>query len=202
MNRILAIDLGVNCLAACYTLSKFSPMLFRSQPLTQLQRSIQFFLHQKHEARLSELLAQRDQLIIPTFECISFHIVNISKMYKINKIIVGDGFVNHSIEHVFPFHKLYSQIEQKSRLAQITTLLVDEQFTSKVDALSQEDITYKKKYQGVRKGNVYYRSNGDVIHADVNASINILRKHIETEQNKLTIKKYITKKTFPIYIDM
>lgn len=202
MNRILSIDLGVNCLASCFTFCKFPPILFRSQSLIQLQRGIQIALFHEQIEQMHVLIEERDKIILPTFENVSSHIVNLSASHKINKIIVGDGFMNHTSQHVFPFHQLFSQIEQKSRPFQITTLLVNEQYTSKVDALSQEEIGYKKKYSGVRRGNVYYRSNGEKIHADVNASINILRKHIETDQNKMAIQKYLRRTIFPMFIEV
>lgn len=67
-------------------------------------------------------------------------------------------------------------------LSRIDTLLVDESFTSQVDALSLERIEYagnrrarKKARKGHLRGKVYHSETGETLDRDINAAINIGR---------------------------
>jgi len=68
-------------------------------------------------------------------------------------------------------------IEYKCKLEGIEVILINEAYTSKCSALDFEEIGKKEKYLGRRvKRGLFKTKNGIIINADVNASINILRK--------------------------
>ena len=59
---------------------------------------------------------------------------------------------------------------------------VNEAYTSKCDSLALENIGSKKNYLGKRERRGLFRSStGKLIHADINASINIMRKYYKRE---------------------
>lgn len=68
-------------------------------------------------------------------------------------------------------------IEYKCKLEGIEVILINESYTSKCSALDLEEIGKKDNYVGKRICRGLFRTkNGIIINADINASINILRK--------------------------
>lgn len=72
---------------------------------------------------------------------------------------------------------------------------VNEAYTSKVDSLAYEEIGKHTNYQGTRicRG-LYMSSIGKLINADVNGSINIMRKYIKGEKEEENLKEILKKK--------
>ena len=66
----------------------------------------------------------------------------------------------------------------------INLIIHEESYTSKCDALAQEEIKKHETYLGKRvKRGLFQSSIGKVINADVNGSLNILRKVVgDSEQ--------------------
>lgn len=189
----MSIDFGVNNIASCFSPSLQFPILFTSEKLKSLQKSIHHY-YQIKDLRLYESVKERDTIIHPVFQTLSLHVVTLSKKNGIEKIVIGDGFVNNDIFHCFPLHTLYKNIYTLSSLNGIHVLLQDESYTSKVNSLKMEEIKYKSSYGGIRVGEVYYSFDGNVIHADVNASINIYRKYVENGKNKDKVRSMINVK--------
>jgi putative transposase len=68
-------------------------------------------------------------------------------------------------------------IEYKCKLVGINVLITEESYTSKCSFLDSEDIKKQKEYKGKRiKRGLFKSSEGVLINADVNGSLNILRK--------------------------
>jgi len=60
----------------------------------------------------------------------------------------------------------------------------DESYTSKCDALLLESVKKHKKYSGNREKRGLFRSGtGQLLNADINGAINILRKWYESEKD-------------------
>ena len=73
-------------------------------------------------------------------------------------------------------------IKYKAKLLGIELVKEKENYTSGVSALDLEDITkeYYKKSRRVTRG-LFKANNGIKINADVNGSLNILRKHLKNK---------------------
>ena len=84
-----------------------------------------------------------------------------------------------------PFNLIIERLRYKALLSGINFMTVEESYTSKTSFLDEEKLySYRKNkpkkdyvYQGERFTRSLFRSkNGYVIHADINASFNIIRK--------------------------
>ena len=104
--------------------------------------------------------------------------VNFKKEINLGKV-TNQNFVN------IPFNQIIERLRYKALLAGINFMTVEESYTSKTSFLDEEKLhSYKtnqpKKgytYLGDRFTRSLFRTkNGYVIHADINASFNIIRK--------------------------
>ena len=104
--------------------------------------------------------------------------VNFKKEINLGRVN-NQNFVN------IPFNQIIERIRYKALLAGINFMTVEESYTSKTSFLDEEKLhSYKsdkapKKYQfwGTRFTRSLFRSkDGYIIHADINASFNIIRK--------------------------
>jgi len=101
---------------------------------------------------------------------------SIKNPYKIRyKSLRDNPFLNISLQ-------LVNNLRFECSLARIEVRLVDESFTSQIDALALEEIEYagnhrwrRKSRPGHLRGKMYLSSSGDVINRDINAAINIGR---------------------------
>ena len=86
----------------------------------------------------------------------------------------NQNFVN------IPYEKLVDFIHYKAEENGIRVIMVKEGYTSKCSSLDKEDIKKHETYVGKRvKRGLFKTSNGTELNADVNGSLNILRKVIE-----------------------
>lgn len=89
-----------------------------------------------------------------------------------------------------PFKKIMSKIEYKANEKGVKVIYVNESHTSKCDALALEKIGHHENYLGKRsKRGKFISSTGQMINADVNGSLNIMRRAvgngvIDTIKNK------------------
>lgn len=83
---------------------------------------------------------------------------------------------------------LTQKIEYKAKLEGIEVKKISEKYTSGVSAIDKEEITkenYKKKRR-ISRG-IFVTKNGKKINADINGSLNILRKYIKISNPNLEI---------------
>jgi len=119
---------------------------------------------------------------------------------------VNLGKINNQNFVQLPFNTLISMIQYKAEEYGINVILYEESYTSKTSFLDNETIEYHDIYMGKRiKRGMFKSKNGTVIHADLMASYNIIKKAIpEAFANgiegiglypeSLSIKKMITSK--------
>jgi putative transposase len=87
------------------------------------------------------------------------------------------GRLNNQKFVSIPHAQLVEMIAYKARLAGIKVIIENESHTSKCSFLDLEKIGHKAKYLGRRIHRGLFRaSDGRLIHADVNAALNIIRK--------------------------
>lgn len=106
--------------------------------------------------------------------------VNFKKEINLGKV-TNQNFVN------IPFNQIIEKLRYKALLAGINFMTVEESYTSKTSFLDEEKLhSYKRSSSKPEKGytflgNRFARSlfrtqKGYIIHADINASFNIIRK--------------------------
>ena len=106
--------------------------------------------------------------------------VNFKKEINLGRV-TNQNFVN------IPFNQIIERLRYKACLAGINFMTVEESYTSKTSFLDEEKLhSYKHSYTKPKKGysflgdrfarSLFRTKEGYVIHADINASFNIIRK--------------------------
>ena len=145
--------------------------------------------------RIHKLSRKRNNKIMFYLHNVSRHLINYCIDNNISNIVIGYnkewkqevkiGYKKEIIKQnnqnfvSIPFNTLIQQIQYKAEQVGITVILNEESHTSKCDALALEDIKHKEQYFGKRVHRGLYKSRtNEIINADVNGSLNILRKVI------------------------
>lgn len=142
---------------------------------------------QKTSRNLRKLTLKRNNKVKDYLHKASKTVVNHLVSNRINTLIVGknDGWKqdtnlgrrNNQNFVQIPFNVFISMLSYKCKLKGINLILQEESYTSKCSFLDKEEICKHEKYMGrrIHRG-LFKTSNGECINADVNGSLNILRK--------------------------
>ena len=128
--------------------------------------------------KISDYLHKTSRFIIDY--CTQNNIGNIVIGYNENwKQEVNLGKVTNQKFCNIPYDKLVKMIEYKAKLVGIKVTLNEESYSSKCDSLALEPVQKQNVYLGKRlKRGLFQSSVGKLVNADVNGSLNILRKVI------------------------
>ena len=195
--RYASIDLGLNNLATvCSNVEK--PFIVNGRPLKSINQR-----WNKHKANLQSRLTdnkrsskqlelitnKRNNRVKDYLHKSSRKIVNFLVSKNISTLVIGYneewkqnisiGRVNNQSFVSIPFHSFIQQLEYKCRLEGISVVLTEESYTSKCSFLDNEPLGKKDTYLGKRvKRGLYKTAKGRLINADLNGSLNILKKVI------------------------
>lgn len=198
--NICAIDLGLNNIVALTnkentnTLivsgkeakSKNKYILDRIKHLQQINmKMLKEAKYHKNTKQINKLYEYRQNYIKTFMHKVSKMVVEYAIENKCYKIIVGDlkGIkqdMDYNKDFVrLPLQILAQMIEYKVKLKGIEVVKISERYTSGVSALDNEEIT-KENYNPKRRKfrGLFITNNGKKINADINGSLNILRKYI------------------------
>ena len=128
----------------------------------------------------------------------SKYIVNHLVSNNINTLIIGlnknwkqetnIGKRNNQNFVQIPHIYFISLLRYKCQLKGITVIIREESYTSKCSFIDKEDICNHCNYLGTRlKRGLFKTNNGLLINADINGSLNILRKEVS---NAFTDERY------------
>ena len=199
-NNYLSIDLGVNNLAGVTTNQPgLKPFLINGKIIKSINQyynkkkaELQSSLEKNHKLykskRLDRLTHKRNNKINDYLHKTSHFIIEYCIEINIKNIVIGKnknwkvecnmGKVNNQNFVSIPFEKLINQIAYKAELNSINVIIHEESYTSKCSSLDKEPVCKHDKYIGKRiKRGLFKYSNG-LINADINSSLNILRKVI------------------------
>ena len=162
--------------------------------VSQLIEDTQILI-KKIKNKIKRITTKRNHKIDNYTHQISRKLINHLAKLGVKNIIYGKntdskkeinlGKVNNQNFVTIPFNQIIERLKYKALLAGINFMTVEESYTSKTSFLDKEKLhSYKndkpnKKYSflGQRFSRSLFRSkDGYVIHADVNASFNIIRK--------------------------
>jgi len=203
-NNYASIDIGVNNLATI-TSNVFKPLIINGKPIksiNQYYNKIISHLSSKNKNkwsnRMYSITRKRNNKIEDYMHKSSTHIVNHLVSNNVGTLIIGhnknwkqDTNMRKDDKQTFiqiPFNKFIQMLEYKCQLKGIQIILQEESYTSKCNFLQQDyipifgtdDNLFNPTGKRIKRG--LYKSNcGKVINADVNGSLNILRKYL-TEQ--------------------
>ena len=150
--------------------------------------------------RMMRLMNGRNNRITDYFNRVCHLVVNTCFSYGVSTIVIGYnkgqkqeinlGKVNNQNIVSIPYHKFRQKLEQLCIEHGISYISQEESYTSKASALDMDAIpTYcvdeaPTVFNGKRIHRGLYRSSdGNVLNADINGSINILRKYFK-ERNE------------------
>ncbi len=207
-SNIMAIDLGLNNLATLtfkdnvdnYIIngksiksknSYFNKEITKLQAIKMKQTGSKNF---KDTNKIKKLRMKRNNYILDYLHKASREIINLAKEYQVSKIIIGDikqikQNMNYNKSFVqVPMQRLKELIEYKAKLEGIELITINEAYTSGCSALDLERLNRDNYNKSRRIERGLFKSDiGLTINADVNGSLNIMRKFL----NKKCIPKLV-----------
>ena len=201
--------MGINNLATC-TSNTSKSFIINGKPVKSINQyynkkkaKLQSKLQNKFTSkRIKKLTLKRNNKIKDYFHKVSTYIVNQAVSNDLNTIVIGknDGWkqdtkmgkINNQNFVQIPFDLLIQQILYKSKLKGINVVLQEESYTSKVSFFDDDFIpTYGKSDNKLNpsgkrvKRGLYKTKTSTFINADVNGSLNILRKYLNVSSDKI-----------------
>ena len=194
-NRYAAIDLGLNNLATISS-NVTKPFIVNGKPLKSINQyynktksNLQSKLknNEKSNKRISSLNLKRNNKINDYLHKSSTFIVNYLVSNNISMLIVGHnkewkqnikiGKKNNQNFVSIPHSRFKELLKYKCELEGINYIEIEESYTSKCSFLDNEEICKHTSYKGKRvKRGIFKSNDGTLINADVNGSLNILKK--------------------------
>ena len=199
--NVMAIDLGLNNIVACTNKENVNSLLVsgreakcknryineRIKKLQQIQMKMEkTSKNYKNTKQINRLYEYRKNYMNTYMHKVSKMIIEYAKENKCGVIVIGDlkdikqGMDYNKNFVQIPIHRLVRMLEYKSKLEGIRVEKISEKYTSGVSALDKEEIikeNYNKKRR-ISRG-IFVTNKGIKINADINGSLNILRKYIK-----------------------
>ncbi|WMT51209.1 MAG: transposase [Ferroplasma sp.] len=200
-NRILGIDVGVrNIITIGNSISEkgiavkggvlksinqyFNKELARLKSVNDRQRK-----NKENTKRINRLYLTSNRKIRDIMHKISNAVIIYARTNEIDTIVIGHnsgwkqdvdmGKKNNQDFVQIPFNMLINQIYYKGQEYGINVIKQEESYTSKCSFLDNESIGKHETYLGKRiKRGVFMSANGILMHADLQASYNIIKKAI------------------------
>ncbi len=200
---VASVDLGVNNLATVTSNKKgFQPFIINGRPVKSINQFYNYktgklqseLKETKSSNRIKRLSTKRNFKIDDYLHKTSRYIINHLIGWEIGILVIGNnpnwkqginlGQKNNQNFVQIPFFKLIEQLKYKAKLVGIKVIINEESYTSKASFLDWDDLPVYQKgvkhgFSGKRvKRGLYKASNGVKYNADVNGSLNILRKAV------------------------
>ena len=199
--NIMSIDLGLNNIVGCTNKDNSNSILIsgkeaksknkyineKIKKLQQIEMKMKKTSKKyKNTKQIKKLYEYRKNYMNTYMHKVSKIVIEYAKVNKCGVIVIGDlkdikQGMNYNKNFVqIPLHKLVQKIEYKAKLEGIKVEKISEKYTSGVSALDREDIikeNYNKKRR-ISRG-IFVTNRGIKINADINGSLNILRKYIK-----------------------
>ena len=199
---IAGIDIGLNNLAALSSnVLGLTPLIINGRPLKALnayynkkKAQLQFQLkREKHTSnRLKQLTHKRNCKVDNYLHNASRFIINHLAANQIGTLVIGKnegwkqeinlGKRNNQNFVSIPHARFIEMLKYKADLAGIKVVITEESYTSKCSFLDFEAMSKQENYKGRRiKRGLFRVSDGQLINADLNGSLNIIRKAFGNE---------------------
>ena len=196
-DKYAAIDLGVNNLSTV-SFNESKPFIINGKPLKSIN---QFYNKRKAELqsklsgnrkttnKINSITRKRNNKIKNYLHKASRCIVNHLVSNNVNTLIIGKndnwkqetniGKKNNQNFVSIPHSQFVEMISYKCKLIGIAVMITEESYTSKCSFIDNEEMKHHEEYKGKRIKRGLFRTNkGKLINADLNGSLNIMRKVI------------------------
>ena len=208
--RVAAIDLGLNNLAAVVTNDGDNPILISGRKIKSINQYYNKMTSKKKALLPYNVFTSKslDRLWLKRNNKISYEIHKVTKFLAnyfderdVSKVIIGNnsgwknginlGKRNNQNFVNIPYTKFINQLTYKCQLLGITVIVREESYTSKASFLDYDEIpNYKEgakyKFSGKRIKRGLYRSTTRKINADVNGAYNIM---VKENPNYIIVKR-------------
>lgn len=204
--RYASIDLGVNNLATISS-NVAKPIIINGRPLKSINQyynkekaKLQSKLknNEKTSNRIKSVTLRRNNKVNDYLHKASRYIVNYLVSNNINTLVIGHnkgwkqniniGKVNNQKFVQIPFSKFIDLLTYKCSLEGINVVMTEESYTSKCSFMDSETIQKHTTYKGSRtKRGLFKTAKNKLINADLNGSLNILRKVIGEFQYSIEV---------------
>ncbi|ADI74311.1 transposase, IS605 OrfB family [Methanohalobium evestigatum Z-7303] len=215
-NQYLSIDLGLDNFATFVETSTGTAEIIDGKHIKSIN---QFYnkekaklqgvkdkqsMEHKFTKRLSRLTNKRDNKVDEFLNRSVDYIVKTCIDKDIGNIVIGElkeikqeqniGKKNNQNFQSIPYFLFKSKLQSKCDLYGINYIEEDESYTSKTDALALEPIRKHEEYMGRRiKRGLFKSSTGQLINADVNGALNILRKVVGDSIQRITDRGLVSR---------
>jgi len=189
-DNIMAIDLGIRNLATVVTTKKtatiydgrelISRLRLFSKNKTKLQSAVKKSKHTTSK-KLHHLIVKERNYVKDYIHKVSTFIVRQALSEGVKTIAIGNlskgitnidiGSQNNEKLHKIPFGRLCNMIEYKAKEVGIDVIFLDESYTSQTCSVCGIVDKSNRKHRGL-----YVCGCGNVINADVNGAVNILKR--------------------------
>ena len=199
-SNIMAIDLGMNNLATCTNIKNNKSLIIAGESLKAkigyinkeiarlegIQMKMIGNKKYRNTKRINKLYEQRRNYSKTYMHKASRLIIEYALQNECDTIVIGDikdikqNMQGNKRFVQMPIQNLVEKIEYKAKLEGIEVVKITEEYTSGVSSIDKEEIK-KENYDKSRriKRGLFKTEEGKIINADVNGSINILRKYIK-----------------------
>ena len=198
--NIMAIDLGMDNLAACTNMKNNKSLIIAGENikakigyvnkeikrLQGIQMKMEGSKKYKNTKKINKLYEQRKNYTKTYMHKASRMIIEYALENECGTIVIGDiknikqNMKNNKRFVEMPIQSLVKKIEYKAKLEGIEIEKIGEEYTSGVSSIDKEEVDRKNynKARRIRRG-LFKTNSGKIINADINGSINILRKYIK-----------------------
>ena len=199
-SNIMAIDLGMDNLATCTNMNNNNNLIVAGERLKSkigyinkeidrlkgIQMKMIGSKEYKNTKKIKKLYEQRRNYRNTYMHKASRMIINYAKENACGTIVIGDiknikqNMKNNKRFVEMPIQNLVEKIEYKAKLEGIEVEKIGEEYTSGVSSIDKEEISrrYYNKARRIERG-LFKTNSGKIINADINGSLNILRKYIK-----------------------
>lgn len=215
--KYMAIDLGINNLASCSS-NSCECFIINGKPIksinqfynknkAELQSRYAQCKQNKTSKRIHKLSLKRRNKIYNYFHEASKFIIYQCVENDIHTLIIGKnnewkdesniGKVNNQNFISIPHNLLIQMLQYKGKLQGINVVLQEESYTSKcsffdndyIPTYGIDDNMFKPTGKRIKRG-LYKTSTGYKFNADINGSLNILRKYLNVVSEQINLEGY------------
>ncbi len=163
---------------------------FFNKEISKLQSIKDKQKNKKSTKKILKLHENRNNILNDLFHKVSRFVVNYLIENKTGNLVIGYnknwkdsislGKKNNQKFVQIPYLKLINYLQYKCNMVGIKLIITEESYTSKCDSLMLEDICKHEAYAGRRVKRGLFQSNtGRLVNADINGSLNIMRKVVD-----------------------
>ena len=199
-SNIMAIDLGMDNLASCTNMNNSNSLIIAGERIKSkigyinkeisrlqgIQMKMTGSKEYKNTKKINKLYEQMGNYSNTYMHKASRMIIDYAKENACSTIVIGDiknikqNMKNNKRFVEMPLQNLVQKIEYKAKLEGIEVEKIGEEYTSGVSSIDKEEINreYYNKARRITRG-LFKTNRGKIINADINGSLNILRKYIK-----------------------